>query len=349
MDEIPLYLSLDDVLLLPQRSKIASRQEVDLSWSVAGRRRSAPIIAVNMDDVVGVEMAVEMSRVGGMAIMPRFDSPDIHASKVRKVKKKGGVVAAAVGVKKEEWDRVEKVLIAGADHISIDVAHGHMEAVLKFVEKIRGKYSKVSLSAGVVGTHEGAVDLFKAGVDVARVGVGPGTICTTRIQTGTGVPQLTAVMEVARAAREMKREVWADGGTKSAGDIVKCLAAGASAVVVGSQLAGCKEAPGRVVVKRGVRYKEYKASTSYEAKKEQVGKHGSGKEDHYVKHIEGVESLVPYKGKVSEVVEDLLTGIRSGLSYSGARTISELWKVRQFVQVTTVGLRENGAHDVVVQ
>jgi len=349
MEKIPVYLSLDDVLLLPQRSVIKSRQEVDLSWMVAGNRRSVPIIAVNMDDVVGEEMALAMIGLGGLAILPRFDAPKIQANKVRRVKKRGGLVAAAVGVKDGEWERLEQLIQAGIDHISIDVAHGQMSSVIELVRRVRIKYGRLSLSAGVVGTYEGARDLFEAGVDVVRVGVGPGTICTTRVQTGTGVPQLTAVMEAARAAREVKKQVWADGGTKNSGDIVKCLAAGASAVVMGSLLAGCSESPGRMVIRDGVKYKEYRASTSYEAKKEQVKKYGKDKGKHYVKHIEGVESLVPFRGPVEEVIEGLMAGVRSGLAYSGARTVEEFWRVRKFIQVTAVGMRENGAHDVVVQ
>ena len=349
MEKIPGYLSLDDVLLLPQRSRIKSRQEVDLSWVVAGIRRSVPVIAVNMDDVVGEEMALAMSKLGGLAILPRFDAPEIQANKVRKVKEKGGLVAAAVGVKDGEWERLEQLIKAGVDHISIDVAHGQMVSVIELVKRVRSKYEKLSLSAGVVGTYEGAKDLFENGVDVVRVGVGPGTICTTRIQTGTGVPQLTAVMEVARAAREAGKQVWADGGTKNSGDIVKCLAAGASAVVVGSLLAGCSESPGRVVVRDGVKYKQYRASTSYKAKKEQIKKYGKDKGEHYIKHIEGVESLVPFTGSVKEVIEGLMAGVRSGLAYSGARTIEEFWEVRKFIQVTAAGVRESGVHDVVVQ
>lgn len=349
MEKIPVYLSLDDVLLLPRRSRIKSRQEVDVSWMVAGKRRSVPVIAVNMDDVVGEEMAIAMSGLGGLAILPRFDAPEIQANKVRRVKKQGGLVAAAVGVKDDEWKRLEQLVQAGVDHISIDVAHGQMVSVIDLVKRVRKKYGRLSLSAGVVGTYEGARDLFEVGVDVVRVGVGPGTICTTRIQTGTGVPQLTAVMEAARAAREKEKQVWADGGVKNSGDIVKCLAAGASAVVVGSLLAGCSESPGKVVMRDGVKYKEYRASTSYEAKKEQVKKYGKDKGGHYVKHVEGVESLVPFKGPVEGVVDGLMAGVRSGLAYSGARKIEEFWRVRKFIRVTAMGMRENGAHDVVVQ
>ncbi len=187
-----------------------------------------------------------------------------------------------------------------------------------------------------------------SGVDVVRVGVGPGTICTTRIVTGCGVPQITAIMEASRAARELRKIIWADGGTKNSGDIVKGLAAGASAVIMGSQLAGTKESPGKMKKVNGKLYKEYNASTSFTEKKSQLKSNGQDKNEHYVKHIEGVESLVSYKGPVEEVLSGMMAGVKSGLSYCGANNIEDLWKKHEFVRITGAGMRESGAHDVIV-
>lgn len=349
MKEIKLALSYDDVLLVPKRSGVGSRNEVDLSWRLGKIKFDVPVISINMDAVTGAEMAITMGQLGGMGILPRFDKPSIHAKKVLKVKKAGVVVAGAVGVTEGEWKRLEMIVKAGVDHVSIDVAHGQMDKVIQLVKKVRRKYPWLSLSAGVVGTYRGAKDLFLAGVDVVRVGVGPGTICTTRVVTGCGVPQVTAVMEASRAARELKRQIWADGGTKNSGDIVKGLAAGASAVIVGSQLAGTDEAPGKMRIVKGKQYKEYNASTSFTEKKNQLENNGEGKDQHDVKHIEGVESLVSYKGPVEGVLFRLIAGVKSGLSYSGAGNIKELWKKHEFIRITGAGMRESGAHDVIVQ
>jgi IMP dehydrogenase len=348
MKEIKLALSYDDVLLVPKRSKIDSRNEVDLGWNLGEIRFSLPVIAINMDAVTGVDMAISMGKLGGLAILPRFDGPRVQAGKILKIKKAGTATAAAIGVTEGEWKRLEIIVKAGVDHVSVDVAHGQMDKVLRLVKKIRKIYPSLSLSAGVVGTYLGAKDLFLSGVDVVRVGVGPGTICTTRIVTGCGVPQITAVIEASRAARELGKVVWADGGTKNSGDVVKGLAAGASAVIMGSQLAGTKESPGKVKSVDDKLYKEYNASTSLTEKKNQLESNGQDKGESYIKHIEGVESLVPYKGPVQEVLSGMMAGVKSGLSYCGAKNIEDLWRSHEFVQITGAGMRESGAHDVVV-
>ena len=346
---LPLYLSLDDVLLLPQHSYINSRSEVDLSWNLGEISLTFPLITVNMDCVTGVEMAIAMGKLGGLSIMPRFDAPEVQAEKIKKVKEAGVPVAAAIGIKDEELTRAKLLVAAGVDHLSLDVAHGHLEKTLIMLKKVRKEFPKISLSAGVVGTYQGAKDLFKAGADIVRVGVGPGTICTTRIATGCGVPQFTAIQECARAARELKKIIWADGGTKNSGDIVKCLAAGASAVCAGSLFAGATESPSKIVKINGKKYKVYNASTCATEKKKQYKKYLDDKKPEYLKHVEGVESLVPFKGSVSEIVDNLLAGIKSGYSYNNAKTTPEIWENAQFVRVTAVGLKENGAHDVLLQ
>lgn len=299
-----------------------------------------------MDCVTGVNMAISMAKLGGFAILPRFDTPEVQAEKVKKIKSLGHKVGASIGIKEGEWHRLELLVQNQVDHINIDVAHGHLDTVIKFVSKVKKAYPNINLSAGVVGTYEAAMDLFNAGADNLKVGVGPGSICTTRIMTGCGVPQFTAISECARAARKMKKIIWADGGVKNSGDIVKCLAAGASAVMVGNVLAGTDETPPKIIRIQGKKYKSYNGSTSLTEKKNQIIKYNLDKTTQYIKHIEGVEGFVPYKGPVKELLEKLVAGIRSGYSYCGAKNTEDLWQKARFVRVTPIGLRENGAHDI---
>lgn len=348
--DIPLALSYDDVLLVPQYSNIKSRLDVDLSTQITPHvKLEIPIISINMSDVTGVEMAVALGKMGGLGFLPRFVSPEEQAEMVSLVKKQGVYAAAALGCRPGYLDRAELLVKAGADILTIDVAHGHMSQSIDATRELKQRYGEsVDIISGVVGTEAGADALFEAGADSVRVGVGPGTICITRIVTGSGVPQITAIMEAAKAARKWKRTILCDGGTKNSGDIVKGLAAGASAVVMGSQLAGTDEAPGELVTKNGIKYKTYNASTSLTEKKNHMKINGEGLEKHYTKQIEGVESLVPYKGSLTGVIEPMLSNIRSGFSYSGARNVTQLWDKSQFVRVTSLGKIENGAHDVMV-
>ncbi len=344
---IPLGLSFDDVLLVPQKSEIESRALVDLKTEIAPNFfLDIPVLSINMDTVTGVDMALAISKKGGIALMPRFDKPEEQANKIAEVKKSGQRVIAALGLRDDTLARAQMCVKAGADGLTIDVAHGHMTKCLDITSKLK-KY-KIPIISGVIATYDGAYDLFKAGADAVRVGVGSGTICVTRIVTGCGVPQVTAISEAVRAKNKFKNKfVIADGGTKSSGDFVKSLALGASAVITGSLLAGTDEAPGEIVEKGGIFYKEYNGSTSIKEKDRQIEKH-NGHKPHFKLHIEGVEALVKYKGPVSGVLDQLCAGIKSGLSYSGAKNIKELWEKAQFIQITGAGLRESGAHDVEV-
>lgn len=343
---IPLGLSFDDVLLIPQRSEITSRADVSLKTEIAPNFfLDIPIVSINMDTVTGVDMAVAMGQKGGISFMPRFDNPAAQASKISDVKKAGQKVIAALGLRDDYLARAGMCVKAGADGLTVDVAHGHMERCLKITTELKEKF-KLPVISGVVATYSGAYDLFKAGADMVRVGVGAGTICVTRIVTGCGVPQITAIIDAVRASKKFKNKfVLADGGTKSSGDIVKALAAGASAVAVGSQLAGTDEAPGEIIVKNGVYYKEYNGSTSIKEKEKQTQKH-NGHKPHFKLHIEGVEAMVKYKGPVADVLNSLCAGIKSGFSYCGAKNIIELHKKARFIQITNAGLRESHAHDV---
>ena len=346
--KFPLALSYDDALLIPRYSEITSRGNVDLSVKITPKLTlKIPLISANMTDVTGVAMAIALGKLGGLGVLPRFMSAEDEADMVSAVKKEGLTTAAAVGLRNGMFDRAETLVKAGADILFLDVAHGHMRQTIEATKKLKHTFGKdIDVVSGNVATYEAACDLFKAGADSVKVGVGPGSICITRIETGFGVPQLTAVIEAARAARRYKKTIIADGGAKNSGDIVKALAAGASAIMAGNLFAGTDEAPGKKLTVKGVTFKQYFGSTSFLEKKNHLDNEKNGYTKDYSKHIEGVEGMVSYKGPVSEVVERLSANIRSGFSYGGAKNIYVLWKNAKFIRITAMGRRESGSHDV---
>ncbi len=346
---LPLALSYDDVLLVPQHSKVDNRSEVDLTTQITPRvTLKLPLISVNMTDVTGVKMAIALGKLGAIGFLPRFVTPEEQADMVSQVKKEKVLVGAAIGCRNESLGLAEMLVKAGADIITLDVAHAAMQKAIDTTKKLKQKFGKkVDIISGVIATYQGADDLFKVGADSVRVGVGPGTICITRIETGVGVPQITAVMNASKAAKKYRKTILCDGGTKNSGDIVKGLAAGAAAVVIGSQFAGTEEAPGKLIKKGRKRFKQYNASTSIAEKKNHLKKLNNNDKD-YLNHIEGVRSLVPYKGPVKKVLKKMEANIKSGFSYSGAKNINQLWKKARFIRITQMGARESGAHDVIV-
>jgi len=350
MDQkFPLGLSYDDVLLTPLYSKINSRSDVDLSVKITPKLSlKIPLISANMSDVTGSAMACAMARLGGLGVIPRFMPAEEEANMVSLVKKENLAVGAAIGIRNGMYARAETLINAGADILFLDVAHGHMLKVIEAVANFKNKFRNIDLVAGNVATKEAAEALFRAGADSVKVGIGPGSICTTRIETGSGVPQITAILEAARAAKKYKRSLIADGGAKNSGDIVKGLAAGASAIMAGSLFAGTDEAPGKIVKIEGAAYKNYNASTSLTEKKNHVEKDKNEFEKSYIKQIEGVESIVPYKGALKPIIEKMISNMRSGFSYSGAKNIEDLWKKAKFIQITAMGRRESEAHDVIL-
>lgn len=350
MKNLRLGLSYDDVLLVPKYSKIKSRSLVNLSTQITPRvKLKIPIISINMTDVTETKMAIALGKLGGLGFIHRFQTPQHQADMIAKVKKENLLVAGALGCRNGYIKRAEALMNAGADILTLDIAHGSMEQAIVATKSLKQRFGKTcDIISGVIATYDGAVRLYEAGADCVRVGVGPGTICITRTQTGVGVPQITAVSEAFRAAKKYKKTLLCDGGTKSTGDIVKGLAAGASAVVMGSQLAGHNEAPGRLIIKNGKKYKTYNASTSLAEKQNHVKKL-TFLSKNYTKHIEGVESLVPYKGPLRKTIELMVANIRSGYSYVGAQNIKQLWKNAEFIRVSPMGKLENGWHDVTIQ
>jgi IMP dehydrogenase len=256
-------------------------------------------------------------------------------------------VGGAVGVGADSKERVEALVRAGVDLVVVDTAHGHSKVVLETIRAIRSKYPELGIIGGNVGTAEGALALIKAGVDGIKVGIGPGSICTTRVIAGAGVPQITAIAACARAAKRYKVPVIADGGIKFSGDITKALAAGADCVMIGGLFAGCDESPGETVLLQGRSYKVYRGMGS-------LGAMERGGRDRYFQESstklvpEGIEGRVPSKGPLSGVVYQLIGGLRAGMGYCGTKTISELQRKGRFMRVTAAGLRESHPHDVII-
>jgi IMP dehydrogenase len=259
-------------------------------------------------------------------------------------------VGAAVGIREEDMPRIKACVEAEADVIVLDVAHGHMEHVLEMVKRLKSEFPRVPLVAGNVATAEGVRDLAKAGADAIKVGVGSGSICITRVVTGFGVPQLTAVAECAEEGRRLGIPIIADGGIRNSGDITKALAAGASTVMLGSLLAGTDQSPGAPVVRNGRRYKLVRGMASLTANvaRQEIEK-GEVEDDELAEVIpEGVEAVVPDRGDVFDILHQFVGGLRSGMSYCGAQTLDALWENAEFIRITPAGREESGVHDVSV-
>ena len=261
-------------------------------------------------------------------------------------------VAAAVGVRPGDLDRAQACVQAGADALVVDIAHGHSDTAMDMVQSLKERFPQIDVIGGNVATAEGVRDMAAAGADAVKVGVGAGSICITRIVTGFGVPQLSAVAECAEAGQALGVPVIADGGIRTAGDITKAIAAGASTVMLGSLLAGTDEAPGASVIRNGRRYKIVRGMASLMANidRQEVELHREIDPEDWERVVpEGVEAMVPDRGPVKDVVYQLIGGLRSGLSYAGAATITELWANAEFVRITSAGKSESGAHDVELQ
>jgi IMP dehydrogenase len=259
-------------------------------------------------------------------------------------------VGAAVGVTEDVVERATALVEAKVDVVAVDTAHGHTQGVLTTVERLRAAFPDLELIAGNVGTHEGAADLIAAGVSAVKVGMGPGSICTTRVVSGAGMPQITAISEAARAARETGTPIIADGGVKFSGDVTKAIAAGASAVMIGSLFAGTDESPGELILRQGRSFKAYRGMGS-------LGAMQAGSRDRYFQALEssaeklvpeGIEGMVPYKGPISAMVQQLVGGLRAGMGYSGCASILALQEDARFIRISPAGLRESHVHDVTI-
>jgi IMP dehydrogenase len=334
-------LSYGDVLVVPQRSPVDSRSDVDLTTNLTPNiELTAPVLSAPMDTVTETETAVALDAVGGFGTIHRFVSVDEQAAMVREATDAGARVGAAVGIDEDYLARAETVLDAGADCVVVDVAHGHMERCLDAVERIDDEFG-AEIVAGNVVTPAGVEDLAAAGADGVKVGVGPGSHCTTRTVTGAGMPQLTAVEDCAEAAADLGVCLVADGGIRTSGDAVKALVAGADTVMLGSFFAGTDEAPGEVVVVDGQRYKRSRGMSTTAANEARTDKQANAPGAD-----EGVEGLTPHTGPLEPRTTEFLWGIRSGLSYCGGHSIAEARADAVFVRVSPSAAEREGAHGV---
>ncbi len=336
--KIPETLCYDDVLLVPQYSDIRSRSECETSMVLGpGVELKIPIISTCMDTVTEDAMAGAMAQLGGLGVIHRYNTADKQADMVRSaidLAEGAGPVAAAIGVTDDYFKRANLLVDAGATALCIDVAHGHHALVKQVLEELRATFGPdFCLIAGNVATLQGVNDLGDWGANAIRCNIGGGSICSTRIQTGHGVPGFETIFQTYHTDRNVT--LIADGGLRNSGDIVKAIAAGADCVMLGSLLAGTDEAPGMIINNWNQKLKTYRGMASTEAQFEWRGRASS---------LEGISTTVPYKGSVKDIVTNLMQGFRSGMSYSGARDIKELQRRAQFIRQTPAGARESGTH-----
>lgn len=334
-------LTFDDVLLIPAYNGIKSRNMVTVSVKVSGRTFGIPIVSSNMDTVTGVEMAKFMAAQGGLALLHRFVSIEENVAMFKEANDPKHV-GISIGIGNDGMARAEALIGAGAEILCVDVAHGHSKEVNRTVKDIRAKWSNnVMIIAGNVATYAGADYLAAAGADVIKVGIGPGSVCTTRIKTGFGVPQLSAIMDCAR----VDRHVIADGGIRNPGDAVKALAAGADLVMLGGMLSGTDETPGEIIERtmpdgKVNKFKRFRGMASREAQEDYMGLMQEWKT------AEGVALEVCSKGPAKNVILDIMGGIRSGMTYCGAQEIRELKRKVQFMEITAAARSEGTPHAV---
>ena len=347
-----LGLTYDDVLLLPDASDVIPSEVDTKTWLTRKIQLQIPLVSSAMDTVTESEMAIAMAKAGGIGILHRnlsIEDQVAHAKKVKAV----GLTGAAVGVGDDGFKRAQALIEAGVDVVVVDTAHGHHRGVLEAIEKIK-KFSEVQIIGGNIATRAGAQALINAGADAVKVGVGPGSICTTRVVAGVGVPQITAIMEAAKACKKADIPLIADGGLQYSGDIAKAIVAGADTVMLGSLLAGCDESPGELIEVNGKRFKSYRGMGSLGAMQSR-GDSKSYSKDRYMQDDvlsedklvpEGIEGKVAYRGSAASVCHQLVGGLRSGMGYAGAEDIAALQKRGRLIQITAAGLNESHPHDV---
>ena len=355
--------TFDDVLLVPAYSQVVPAK-VKLHTQLTPKiKLNIPICAAAMDTVCEEKMALALAKLGGIGFIHKNMTIEDQALMITNIKKlkvdsqetmaaiddKGRyLVGAAVGVSEQTLERVAALVKAEVDIISVDSAHGHSKGVIDAVRAIRQEYPDLDIIGGNIVTAQAAIDLVYAGASVVKVGVGPGSICTTRVVAGVGVPQLTAVNDVFQVAKTYKIGVIADGGIKLSGDIVKALAAGSDCVMLGGLLAGCDEAPGDIIMINERKYKSYVGMGSLSAmQRGSSDRYFQGGKKELSKLVpEGIEAMVPYKGSVIDVVYQMMGGLRSGMGYCGCETVSDLKDKAQFVSISNAGLKESHPHDV---
>lgn len=329
-------LTYDDVLIVPSKSDVRSRRAPDLSSRLTKKLRlEKPFVSANMDTVTEAPMAIAMAKLGGVGILHRFMPIAEQVEQVKAVREAGAaIVGASVGVNGEAQSHVSHLMEVGIELLTLDIAHGHSVQMLEMLKWVKDTYPDLQVIAGNIATPQGVEDLIEAGADAVKVGIGPGSMCTTRIITGCGLPQLTAIALCVEAAQRHDVPVIADGGIKYSGDIVKALAAGAETVMLGSLLAGTIETPGEIHNGR----KTYRGMASRAAQNSWRGGVPEGMAP------EGESISIPVKGHVMDVIHELAGGLRSGMSYINATGVAEIPDKALFVEMTPMGILESRAH-----
>lgn len=348
-----LGLTFDDVLLLPGPSEVVPSEVETGTWLTRKIKLEIPLVSSAMDTVTESQMAIALAKAGGIGIIHRnlaIDEQVVHV----KLAKNMGLVGAAVGVGEDGFKRAQALIDADVDVVVVDTAHGHHRAVLEAIERVKKFSPETQVIGGNVATRSGAQALINAGADGVKVGVGPGSICTTRVVAGVGVPQVTAIMETNKACSKAGVPLIADGGLQYSGDIVKAIVAGANTVMLGSLFAGCDESPSELIEIDGAKYKVYRGMGSLGAMQNR-GEQKSYSKDRYMQDDvlsedklvpEGIEGKIKYRGPVSSVIHQLVGGLRSGMGYAGAPNIDSLRREGQLIQITSAGLNESHPHDV---
>jgi IMP dehydrogenase len=331
-------LTFDDVLIMPKKSEIRSRKDPSLRSRLTKTKfLETPIISANMDTVTESPMAIAMHKMGGLGIIHRFMNIEQQIAEIEKLKSiNAEIISASIGVNADFKERTASLIKAGVNLLTIDIAHGHSVQMMDTLKWLKDTYPQIEVIAGNLATPDAAIDLIEAGADAIKVGIGPGSMCTTRIITGCGVPQLTAIALCAEAAASYGVPVIADGGIRTSGDMVKAFAAGADSIMLGSMLSGTIETPGDIVNGK----KQYRGMAS---KKAQISWRGDMPQG---MAPEGESTFVTVKGHVSDVLHELMGGIRSGMSYVNATTIAEMKDKALFMEMSANGISESRAHGV---
>ena len=349
MDPIQEALTFDDVTLVPKYSAILP-SEVNTSIKLTeSLRLKIPLLSSAMDTITESKMAIAIARSGGLGIIHRNLDVKKQILEIKKVKKEKLLVGAAVGAGPKEFKRAKAILKEKLDMIVVDTAHGHTKKVseiIRFIKKIKNK--ETALCAGNIATPEAAKFLLKLGVDVIKVGIGPGSICTTRLVAGIGVPQLSAILNVRKGIKNKNVKIISDGGIKYSGDLAKAFAAGADAVMIGSLFAGTNETPGKLIKRNGKLFKSFRGMGSVGAmNKGSADRYSQSKQKDLSKYVpEGVEGLAKYKGKVDAILYKLIGGLRSSMGYLGSKQIKFLRNKPKFVKITKAGFYESMVHNV---
>ncbi len=340
--------TFDDVTLVPQYSSVLPYETITSIKLDENLKLDIPLMSSAMDTITESKMAIAIAKSGGIGIIHRNLSIIEQTKEVKKVKKNNLFVGAAVGTNTKDIDRVYKLLESKVDLIVVDTAHGHTKKVLSIIKKIKKISKKCILCAGNIATAKAAKFLADSGVDIVKVGIGPGSICTTRLVAGIGVPQLSAILDVKKALKNYKTKIISDGGIKFSGDLAKAIAAGADAIMIGSLFSGTTESPGKIFKYKAKLYKNFRGMGS-------VGAMSMGSADRYFqkknkntsKYVpEGVEGIVKFKGPVNKIIFKLIGGLRSSMGYMGSKTIKELQKKGEFVKITKAGFYESAVHNI---